>query len=249
MILYETNSPSQTSKKVENTVTRIQTRIDTIDQVLRALLVVASKQLMTASASRNPRGIDDRAHVGPQNGHPQYLITEPPWSPPGGAEMFRTNSYPARVDRYKDPIEMGLRRPSTEINMMNTHSPTSPYPPTGRRGPPADRSSDEGYSSGFSSTSTGIDPSGYGTQRQRSSSGATELSDNPISRALFQSAMSEGAKKRPIQHWITAAMHWYFKVMTPTGHQLSFALQKLINIMYFARQRKILKTPTTRKSH
>ncbi|PUU76020.1 hypothetical protein B9Z19DRAFT_290113 [Tuber borchii] len=216
----------QSSKKVENTVTRIETRIDTIDQVLHALLVVASEQLTTTSSSRNPGRIADRAHTRPQNGHPQYLITDPPWSPRviptlpatnqdmpwGGGQMIRTNSYPATVDRYEDPIDISLRRSSTETNMMNTHSPTSPYSPSSRRGPPADRSSDEGYSSGFSSTSTGVDPSGYGTQRQRSSSGVTELSDNPISRALQQSAMS--AKKRPIEHWITAAMHWYFKVIT-----------------------------------
>lgn len=128
--------------------------------------------------------------------------------------MLRTNSYPATVDRYADPIEIGVRRSSTETSMMDTHSPTSSYPPSGRRGPPADRSSDEGYSSRFPSTSTGIDPSGYGKQRQRSSSGATEFSDNPISRGLRQSAMGEDAKKRPIEHWITAAMHWYFKVIS-----------------------------------
>ena len=248
MILYETNCPSSSQKKVEDTVTKIQTRIDTIDQVLHALLVVASEQLTTTSSSRNPRTIADRAHTRPQDGHPQYLITEPLWSPRvipalpatngdtpwDGGRIFRTNSYPARADRYEDPIEIGLRRPSTEINMMNTHSPTSSYPPSGRRGPPADRSSDEGYSSGFSSTSSGMDPSGYGIQRQKSSSGATELSDNPISKALFQSAMSGSARERPIEHWITAAMHWYFKVISQMSHQLSFASQKLFNIVCFA---------------
>jgi len=222
---YETDSPSRSQKQVESTVTNIQTRIDTIDQVLQALLVVASEQLSTASSSRNPRRIADQAHTRLQDDHSQYLITEPPRNPRlipetpatskdtprGGKQIFRTNSYPIRVDTR----EMGLRRPSTEINMADTHSPTSPYPPSGRRGFPANRGSDGRCSTRFSPTSTETDSSGYGAQRQRSSSGPTELPDNPISRALQKSFKSESAKKRPIEHWITAAMHWYFKVISP----------------------------------
>ena len=247
---------------METTVSNIQTRIDTIDQVLHALLVVASEQLTTASSSRNPRRIADRVHTRLQNGHPQYLITEGPRNPQtipallgasnnkprGGEEMLRTNSFPVGGGRYEETIEMGLRRPSTETNMMNARSPTSPYPPNGRRRPPANRDGDERRGGDSSPTSTGTNPPEFRTQRQRSSSGATELSDNPISRALRQSAMSESAKKRPIEHWITAAMHWYFKVITPYESSAINRLTKLINIVYFDRQRKTLKTPTTQKS-
>jgi len=225
----EANSPSESQRNVQSAVTSIQTRIDTIDQVLQALLVVASQQLTTASSSHNPTRIADRAHIRLQDGHPQYLLPEPPRNPrimpapPATNEdtprnkqqIFRTNSIPIRGDRYENAIEMGPRRSSTEINMTNTHSPTSPYPPNGMRGFPANRGGDERCSTRFSLTSTEIDSSGYGAQRQNSPPGATELSDNPISRALQQSAWSESAKKRPIEHWITAAMHWYFKVIAP----------------------------------
>lgn len=157
--------------------------------------------------------------------------------------MFRTNSYPARVDRYEDPIEIGLRRSSTETNMMNTHSPTSPYPPSGRRGLPANRGGDERCGTGFSPTSTGVDPSGYGIQRQMPSSGATEPSDNPISRALRQSAMSERAVKRPIEHWITAAMHWYFKVITPYGSSTIIRFTKVNQYYVLCQAEKDLEDP------
>ncbi|RPA93892.1 hypothetical protein L873DRAFT_1494290 [Choiromyces venosus 120613-1] len=216
----------QSQKAVETTVTHIQTRIDTIDQVLQALLVVASEQLTTASSSRNPRRIADRAHTRLQNGHPPYLITEAPRNPQtipeilapnkskprGGEDMLRTNSYPVGGGGgYEDTIKMGISRPFTEVGMMSSHSPKSPYPPNGRRVLPASRDGEEKRGSEFSSISTGTTPSEYRTPRQRSSLGTTEFSDNPISRALRQSAMSETAKKRPIEHWITAAMHWYFK--------------------------------------
>lgn len=222
---------------IQTSVSNIQTRIDTIDQVLHALLFVASEQLSTSAAPHTPnRSRINAAGLGsirrPQN---QYLLEANPTNiqtVPGllsgaNSRAIRSTGHPSEAqnvqqNRLESSPGVEIRR-TTDLD-ENSYSSLS----YGTAVPRPDRRKHEDvdikhkgkhahsgsphHSDALLSQLPNPAPNYPSPKPQRKASvDSVEAGKNPINELLRKQAESSEAQDIPIEHWITAAMHWYFK--------------------------------------
>lgn len=247
----------QTSQQnIQTSVSNIHTRIDTIDQVLHALLFVASEQLTSAtpripSSSRISAVRFNDGVPRPQN---QYLLEGNPINVQtipsllAGAnsgvsgrlikseEMARSTSHPPEFQsiqsgRLEGSSEIGIRRRTTEphdgVQPSLFHKISVARPDRKKHDSPNHKDHEDrdhkqkgkqplngGQSSTFTTPSQSSKTLNYPSPKpqRKASVDSVEASENlNIDAALRKQAESNEAQYIPIEHWITAAMHWYFK--------------------------------------
>lgn len=238
---------------MKTSVSNIQTRIDTIDQVLHALLYVASEQL-TSTAPRIPNNnsIGTTGLFNDVNRHPknQYRLESSPLgiqtvpallsgtdSRTGRStkaeDMVRTTSHLSEFRSLQSnclegSLEMGTRRrgtdPQSSIQPSFLYRATVSGPGRRESAPLGNR-----YHENIDIKQKGKQKPNKEPNSPLSQSRSTALNwqspkpqrkvsvdlvggdENPIDVVLRKQAESNEAQYIPIEHWITAAMHWYFK--------------------------------------
>lgn len=233
----------QTSQHhIQTSVSNIQTRIDTIDQVLHALLFVASEQLTSATprvSSSNritPVGFNegfrrpqDRYMIEPSPINTQTIPSLLAGTNSGTGRIIRSEEMGRSVSHQQNRLEtspeMGIRRRTTEPHeniQPLTYKASVSRADTKRKGKQTHNGGSHSHYAQLSQSLPKTPNYSSPKPQRKASVDSVEVNENPINAALRRQVESNEAQEIPIEHWITAAMHWYFKASQFFGDSLQY---------------------------